>query len=128
MQKYEVKGTILGFENTMNVEIIEIDNLFSTIRDIDNENISFTVVNPYELREYSFDIDSSTRILLDIKENSNLSAYNIVVIQQPLENSTINFLAPIVVNNDNKTIAQVVLDANRHPDFGMAESIKTFKG
>lgn len=126
MQKYEVKGSILGFENTMNVEIVEIDNLFSTIRDVDNEGISFTVVNPYELREYSFDIRSNIKVLLDIKENSNLSAFNIVVIQNPLENSTVNFLAPIVINNDNNTIAQVVLDPKRHPDFGMAESIKSF--
>jgi len=126
MQKYEVKGSILGFEKTLNVEIVQIDNLFSTIRDLDNKNISFTVVNPYELREYSFDIRSNIKVLLDIKENSNLSAFNIVVIQNPLENSTVNFLAPIVINNDNMTIAQVVLDPKRHPDFGMAESIKSF--
>ncbi|MDD2449836.1 MAG: flagellar assembly protein FliW [Sulfurimonas sp.] len=126
MQKYEVKGSILGFDQTMNVEIVQIDNLFSTIRDLDNKNISFTVVNPYELREYSFDIRSNIKVLLDIKENSNLSAFNIVVIQNPLENSTVNFLAPIVINNDNMTIAQVVLDPKRHPDFGMAESIKSF--
>ncbi|EQB40246.1 flagellar assembly protein FliW [Sulfurimonas hongkongensis] len=126
MQKYKVKGSILGFEETMNVEIVQIDNLFSTIRDIDNKNISFTVVNPYELREYSFDIKSDIKILLDIKEDSSLSAYNIVVIQKPLENSTVNFLAPIVINNDNMTIAQAVLDPKKHPDFGMAESIKTF--
>ncbi|MDY0232754.1 MAG: flagellar assembly protein FliW [Sulfurimonas sp.] len=126
MQKYEVKGSILGFDQTMNVEIVQIDNLFSTIRDLDNKNISFTVVNPYELREYSFDIRSNIKVLLDIKGNSNLSAFNIVVIQNPLENSTVNFLAPIVINNDNMTIAQVVLDPKRHPDFGMAESIKSF--
>jgi len=126
MQKYKVKGSILGFDKTMNVEIIQIDNLFSTIRDVDNEGISFTVVNPYELREYSFDIKSDIKVLLDIKENSNLSAYNIVVIQKPLENSTVNFLAPLVINNDNMTIAQTVIDPKRHPDFGMAESIKTF--
>ena len=33
MQKYEVKGTILGFENTINMEINEIDDLFSTMHD-----------------------------------------------------------------------------------------------
>ena len=126
MQKYKVKSSILGFDQTMNVELVQIDNLFSTIRDIDNEGISFTVVNPYELREYSFDIKSDIKVLLDIKENSNLSAYNIIVIQEPLENSTINFLAPIIINNDNMTMAQTVLDSKRHPDFGMAESIKSF--
>lgn len=127
MQKYEVKGNILGFEDTLNVEISEVDELFSTIKDTNNENISFTIVNPYALREYSFDVPAEIQKALEINENSNLSAYNIVVIQKILENSTVNFLAPIIVNNDNNKIAQAVLDAKRHPDFGMTETIKSFR-
>jgi flagellar assembly factor FliW len=124
---YKVKVSILGFEDTVNVEITEIDSLFSTMRDVDNKNISFTIVNPYLLREYSFDLPSDVKVLLDIKENSSVSVYNIVVIQKNLEDSTINFLAPIIINNDNKKIAQTVLNPKRHPDFGMCESIKSFK-
>ncbi|MFT7003011.1 MAG: flagellar assembly factor FliW [Sulfurimonas sp.] len=127
MQKYEVIGEILGFEETKNVVIHEIDNLFLTMQDMQNKNISFTIANPYTLREYSFDIPSDLQKLLNINEKSNVSAYNIVVIQNPLENSTINFLSPIVINNDNNKIAQVVLEPIRHPEFGMAESIKSFK-
>ena len=127
MQKYEVKGTILGFENTMNVEITEIDELFSTMKDCDNEEISFTIINPYLLREYSFDLPTNLKILQSVNDKSNMSVYNIVIIQSPLENSTINFLAPIVVNNDNHTIGQAVLNKDKHPDFGMTESIKSFK-
>ncbi len=127
MQKYEVKGSILGFENSINMEIHEIDDLFSTMQDADNKEISFTMLNPYLLREYSFDVPSDIKILLEINEKANISVYNIVVIQRPLENSTVNFLAPILVNNDNKKIAQVVLNQKRHPEFGMAESIKSFK-
>ena len=124
---YEVKGQILGFGNMMSVEINEIDKMFSTMQDANNEEISFTIVNPYTLREYSFDVPRDVKVLLDIKEDSNMSVYNITLIQKPLENSTINFLAPIIVNNDNKRVAQVVLNSQRHPDFGMAESIASFK-
>lgn len=124
---YEVKGNILGFEETTNVEINEMDDLFSTMRDSNNENISFIVVNPYSLREYSFDLPTDIKVVLEIDENSNFSVYNIVVIQKPLEDSTVNFLAPIVVNNDNNKIAQAVLNSKRHPDFGMAEKIQSFK-
>ncbi len=127
MQKYEVKGQILGFEKIVNIEIHEIDDLFSTMQDADNSEISFTIANPYSLREYSFDLPSDIKILLDINEKSNVSVYNIVVIQKSLENSTINFLAPIIVNSDNNKIAQAVLDSKKHPEFGMAESIKSFK-
>ena len=127
MQKYEVRGNILGFEDTVNVEINEIDELFSTMQDADNRDISFTIANPYSLREYSFDLPSDIKIILDVNEKSNINVYNMVVIQKPLESSTINFLAPIIVNNDNNKIAQTVLDTKKHPDFGMAESIKSFK-
>ncbi|QOY52114.1 flagellar assembly protein FliW [Candidatus Sulfurimonas baltica] len=127
MKKYDVRGNILGFEDTINVEIHEIDELFATMQDIDNKDISFTIINPYMLREYSFDLPTDIKVILGINEKSNVSVYNIVVIQKPLENSTINFLAPIIVNNDNNKIGQALLNPKRHPDFGMSETIKSFK-
>jgi len=124
---YEVKSEIVGFPNTLEVSITKIDELFLTMSDTNNENISFTIVNPYLLREYSFDIPTDIKVLLDIKESSKLSVYNILVIQKPLENSAINFLAPILINNDNNTLAQFILDPSKNRDFGMAETIASFK-
>jgi flagellar assembly factor FliW len=124
---YEVKGQILGFDNTHNVDINEVDELFSTMIDTDNENISFTLVNPYLLREYSFDLPTNLKILLDITADSKINVYNIVIIQKPLEKSTINFLAPIIVNEDSKKIGQAVLDHNAYPDFGIRQTIESFK-
>ena len=123
---YEVKGHILGFDDTHRVEIVQIDELFATMKDVENEAISFTLVNPYPLREYSFDVPAAIQALLELKDDSNVRVYNIVVIQKPLEESRINFLAPIIVNEDNKTIAQVVLDPRSYPDFGIATPIKEF--
>ena len=124
---YDVRGELLGFSDTQRVEIVEIDSLFSTMKDVDDENISFTIVNPYALREYSFDLPTDVKVLLEIHEKSSVSVYNILVIQKPLEKSTINFLAPIVINNDNNKLAQVILEPRKHPDFGMAETIESFK-
>ena len=124
---YEVEGNILGFEGMQSLDIHEVDDLFSTMLDTNNSDITFTIANPYALREYSFDLPSDIKILLDIHEKSNVSVYTIVVIQKPLEESTVNFLAPIIVNNDNKRIAQAVLNKKRHPEFGMSEKIKSFK-
>jgi len=123
---YEIKREILGFETISEVVINEIDDLFSTMQDKHNKNVSFTMVHPYPLREYSFDLPSDVKVLLDIHKKSNVGVYNLVLIQKPLEESTINFLAPIIVNHDNNTIAQVVLNTKRHPDFGLCETIKTY--
>ncbi len=123
---YEIKGHILGFEKTREIEIKKIDDMFSILVDKENDNISFTIINPYTLREYSFDLPSNIKSLLEIKEDSNVSVYNITVIQEPLDCSAVNFIAPIIINEDNKTIGQAVLNRKEHPDFGMAERINTF--
>jgi flagellar assembly factor FliW len=124
---YKVHGNILGFETMSEVEIHKVDELFSTMVDKENDNLSFTLVSPYALREYSFDVPLNVKQTLEITNESKLTAYNIVVIQKPLEKSTVNFLAPILVNLDNGKIAQVVLNPKEHPDFGMAESIESFR-
>lgn len=123
---YEIRGTLYGFDETRNVEIKEIDPLFSTMIDVNNENISFTLVRPNLLREYAFDLPADVKALLQINEDSTVSVYNILVIQKPLEESTINFLAPLVINHDNNYMAQAILDPKKYPDYDIAQSIKSF--
>lgn len=124
---YQIKGTLYGFDETNNVEIKEIDELFSTMVDTEDENISFALVKPDLLREYAFDVPADVKALLEIKESSTVSVYNILIIQKPLEKSVINFLAPIIINHDNNYLAQAILDPKKYPDYGMAESIESFK-
>lgn len=123
---YEVKGTLFGFDETRRVTINKIDDLFSSMIDEDNENVSFTLVSPQYLREYSFDVPADVKALLEIKDDSVVSVYNILVIQKPLEKSTINFLAPIIVNHDNNYLAQAILDPKKYPQYDMAERIESF--
>ncbi len=125
--QYTVKSTILGFEHVTSVEINEIDEMFATLRSTDGSNVSFTLANPYILREYSFDIPTPISVLLDINEKSNLIVYNIVVVQDPLDESCVNFLAPLIFNKDNGTMAQAVLDIKSHPELGVAEPIKNYR-
>lgn len=124
--KYEVKTQILGFEDITSVEFSEIDNLFASIKSTNNESISFSLINPYLLREYSFDLPKSAKILLEIDEHSNVLVYNIMVVQNPLDESKINFLAPLIFNRDKGLMGQVVLRASEYPDFGLAEMISSF--
>ena len=124
---YQVISEILGFKDTKNVTIEPIDELFFKMNDTNDANISFILVNPYLLRDYDFEIEEDIKDLLNINENSNISIYNILLIQKPIEKSTINFLAPILVNNDNNTLAQIILEPKKNPDYGMAERIESFK-
>ena len=121
---YTVKSNILGFDNLESMTFSKIDDLFSSIK---SDDISFTLINPYLLREYSFDLSIAIKTLLQIEEDSEILVYNIAIIQNPLDESKINFLAPLVFNQSNKTMAQVVLNASDNPSFGIAEPLKNYR-
>ena len=107
---YEVKKPIFGFENVLKVSLEEIDGLFSTLKAVDSEVPNFTLVNPYQLREYSFNIPKDVQVLLDIKEDSKILVYNIVVLHNPMTESVVNFKAPLIFNKDNGKMAQFILE------------------
>lgn len=121
---FEVKSKILGFENINEVELSQIDELFSTLRL--NNDISFTLVDPSRLREYAFEISDEMQTCLGVEDESDLKVYNVVVIQNPLEESKINFQAPLIFNTANMTMAQDVLSLQKYPEFGFDESLKSF--
>jgi len=124
--KFKVKSEILGFENIKEVELKEVDDLFSTLRSSAGDDISFTLVNPHQLREYDFDVSSEVEELLAIKDEKDLLVYNILVLQSPLDESKINFQAPLIFNKVNMTVAQEVLGIQNYPQYGFDESLKTF--
>ena len=123
---YEVKMPILGFESIQNIDLTQIDEFFVSVRNTQGDIPSFTLINPYVLREYSFDIPMNVQQALGITENSRVLVYSMVVLQNPIENSTVNFLAPLIFNEDTKTMGQMVLESNRYPDFAIADPISTY--
>lgn len=125
---FEVKSPILGFERVTRMEFEKIDELFMRVSNPDGEeNVpTFTLVNPFLLRNYEFEIPTALKLLLDLDTCQNLLVANIMVLQNPIEDSTINFLAPLVFNFDNHTMAQVVLDSINYPQYSIAEPIRVY--
>lgn len=122
--KFDISVPILGFEDLKQVELEKIDNIFMRMHAVDDEHISFTLIDPFVLREYDFEVPSSTKTILEINEKSNLLIFNIVLIQTPIEDSIINFVGPLVFNTDNHKAAQIILSESR--EYGVAEKISTF--
>lgn len=122
-----VKCPILGFENTKNMEFYQIDEIFYRLKSLDGEDFSFVMINPYILRpSYDFEIPNYYAELLDLKENGGVEIYTIVAISQPLEESTVNFMAPVVMNKENNSLVQVILDSVIYPKYLQAEKISSF--
>lgn len=121
---FEIVSPILGFEDVKVLEFKKIDDFFANITT--NNGFTWTLVNPFVLRKYSFDIPFYAQILLDMQKDSAIEVYCMVVLQNPLEDSRVNFLAPIVFNTRNKKAIQLVFSALDYPEFSKLESLKEF--
>jgi flagellar assembly factor FliW len=125
--EFELKSQILGFEELTKIKLEKIDDLFAKAINAEGEHPSFILVNPYMLREYDFELPEYIKALLEITDESkNIAVYNTMVVQTPLDESLINFLAPFVFNFDNQSVAQVVLDNTTYPDYGILEPFNKF--
>lgn len=126
--EFIVKSPILGFEHITKMKLTKIDDIFLKLSNADEPLPCFTLVNPFSLCEYSFEIPSAIQVLLDLQEGKtqNILIANIMVVYKEITDSTINFIAPLVFNFDNGTMAQVVLDALKYPQYSIAEPIATF--
>lgn len=122
--KFEMSVPLLGFEEIKEVTLEKIDDIFMKMTPEANEHISFTLINPFVLKQYDFEIPTATQELLDINDKSNLIVLNIVLIQTPIEDSIVNFIGPVVFNTDNNKAAQVILQDSQ--TNGVAEKIATF--
>ena len=122
--KFDITVPLLGFEKLKSVELVKIDDIFMKMQSIEEEHLSSTLINPFVLREYDFEVPDTTKDLLQITDESNLLVLNIVLIQKPIEESIVNFIGPLVFNTDTNKAAQIILqDSN---SFGVAEKISTF--
>lgn len=122
--KFDVCAPILGLEDVKQVSLEKIDDIFMKMQSLENEHISFTMIDPFVLRDYDFEIPSKTQELLEIDESSNIIVLNVVLIQNPIEDSLINFIGPLVFNTNNNKAAQVILTES--PNYGVAEKVSTF--
>jgi flagellar assembly factor FliW len=122
---FTVKAPIPGFESIKEVEVEKIDEFFVRLVS-KSDSTTFTLMNPFMIRNYDFEIPEYFRALLDINEKTNVLILNIMIIATPIETSTINFIAPLIFNTDNSTVAQVLLDSGKYPDFALMDSISNY--
>jgi flagellar assembly factor FliW len=115
--KFIVKKPIPGFENVNEVELNKVDESIAVLKD-ENGRVLFSLINPFVLREYSFDVPADVKALLDINENSKVEVYNNIVMKDPVTESIVNFKAPFLFNLDNNTCAQVILDDEKFAKLG----------
>jgi flagellar assembly factor FliW len=122
--KFDITVPLLGFENIKKVQLQKIDDIFMRMQAVEDEHISFTLINPFVLREYDFEVPKKIQQLLEIDEKANIIILNIVLIQTPIEDSVVNFIGPLIFNTDNNKMAQIIL--NESTQYSVAEKISNF--
>lgn len=107
---YNISSPFLGFENLKTLKIERVDEFFSTLL-LDEEGktkvhvVSIDYLNNLDL---SYELDDIILEKFDIKSKDDIKVYFCVVIQEPIENSIVNLIAPIIVNEKEKKIGQYV--------------------
>lgn len=109
---------IIGFEHAKEFILIENDNnnVFRWLQSVECPDLAFPVSTASNFKiDYNFEIDDQTVNLLGLKSADEVLTLNIVNIPpgQPRE-STINLLAPIIVNKRTKDAAQLILNAENY--------------
>jgi len=122
--KFDVVTPFLGFEDIKQVELEKIDDIFMKMQASQDKHLSFTLVDPFILREYDFEIPEKVRELLEVTTDSNILILNIVLIQTPIENSIVNFIGPIIFNTDSNKVAQIIIQESTN--YSVAEKISSF--
>ncbi|WP_342563312.1 flagellar assembly protein FliW [Paenibacillus sp. FSL R7-0345] len=108
-QIYFFPKGIPGFEEETEFAVIEVEGgKFSYLQSLKTDSLSFLLTDPFLFYpEYEFEFPDKDAEELEIKDAFLVRA--IVTVREQLEQSTINLLAPIVLNPLNRTGKQIVL-------------------
>lgn len=106
------------FEMTKFVVLpIEQDSPFLLLQSLENVEIGFILAYPFAFKnDYAFDISEEDKTDLQIEKEEQAITYSIITMNETIQTSTLNLLAPIIINTDKKRGKQIVLqDSNKYP-------------
>ena len=96
---------------------LDADLPIASLQSIDETDISFIVAFPFAFnKEYAFDLSAQDKEELQIVNETDVLTYTIVTLRETFAESTLNLLAPVVINTNKKLAKQIVLnDSERYP-------------
>lgn len=108
---FHFRKGIPGFEQYTEFVIIQHDEHFSLLQSVENEDVAFIIVDPFQFfSDYEFELSSTDLEELHIQDESEVAVRSIVTWGNEQSKITANLLAPLVFNVRNRTGKQVVLN------------------
>ena len=107
---------IPGFEHIERYILKDIeDSPFKLLHAIDDLNIGFIAISPFEVeKEYEIKLSDELINRLEIEKASDVLLYSLVTLNSEIKNITANLKAPIVINIKNKIAEQYIFDEDKY--------------
>lgn len=114
---YNVVLPIAGFEDFKSLKVEKINDFASFL--VFDEKTKIAVVNINYLNKVKFDFQIDQEVLkkMNINSKDDFDIYFCVVSQEPVENSIINLVSPIFINEKDKLVGQYITVEKVDPLF-----------
>jgi flagellar assembly factor FliW len=111
------KKGLPGFEMLKKFILFQVEgnDFFSVLHSIEDENIGFTVVSPFNIiKAYEVNLKDTLVEELDINKEDDVVLLNTVTLNSKIENITVNLKAPIVINIKERLGKQIIIDKQEY--------------
>lgn len=89
----------------------EAGSPFGFLQSTRDADLTFLIVEPFSfLPEYTFELNDEWSKELGVSTENPPQIFNIVSIKEPLQQSTVNLLAPVIVNWKDCKAKQIILE------------------
>ncbi|ANQ53360.1 flagellar assembly protein FliW [Thermosipho affectus] len=107
-----------GFEHLRKFSVISLKDTLPImwLVSLEDENVAFPIMDPWLVyKDYEFEISSEDVKELEIKDRERVAVWVILTIPHgnPKE-TTVNLLAPVVINLENGKGKQIILDVDKY--------------
>jgi flagellar assembly factor FliW len=89
----------------------EEDDSMISLQNLEDETLSFILMNPFMIYpDYAPELSQEDLKELGASSIEDISFYVISVIREPIDTSTVNLKAPLIVNALNRKAKQIILE------------------
>lgn len=96
---------------------IDADLPIALLQSVEDKQIGFVVGYPFAFKQdYAFDLSGEDKEQLQLEDENEVATYTVITLKENFSESTINLLAPIVINTKQKLGKQIILqDSEKYP-------------
>ncbi|TCM97268.1 flagellar assembly factor FliW [Paenibacillus sp. BK033] len=112
MTTYQFDNGIPGFEHLQQFVLSEVEGEMPVrlMQSVEDENIAFLIASPfYFYKDYEWDLPDSVMQELKLDDEKDVEVWSVITLNKEPNKSTINLLAPIVLNKTTKRGKQHII-------------------